>query len=104
MHLNSDKKLRQLLVEKGHKSKWPLQLVLFTIMFALILGFIEFAFYEFTMEGHTINDLLVVMGRGAIVAFLMMVARFARISYQLKKYHKDLEVFEKQLAEINKLF
>jgi hypothetical protein len=29
-------------------------------VFALVLGFIEFAFYGFTMEGHTTNDLLAV--------------------------------------------
>jgi cytochrome c biogenesis protein CcdA len=100
----SDKKLRQLVSEKGQRSKWPLQLVLFTVMFALVYGLLEFAFYGFTMEGHTINDLLLVMGKGAIVAFLMMVVRFARINYLIKKHHSDLEVFEKQQAEINKLF
>jgi hypothetical protein len=100
----SDKKLRQLLSEKGQKDKWPLQLGVFTVVFALVLGFIEFAFYGFTMEGHTTNDLLAVMGRGGIVAFLMTVVRFARINYQLEKYHTDLEVFEKQQSEINKLF
>jgi hypothetical protein len=56
----SDKKLRQLLSEKGQKDKWPLQLGVFTVVFALVLGLIEFAFYGFTMEGHTTNDLLAV--------------------------------------------
>ena len=100
----SDKKLRQLLSEKGQRSKWPFQLAVFTGMFALIQGFIEFAFYGFTMEGHTINDLLLVMGKGAIVAFLMMVVRFARTNYLIKKHRGDLEVFEKQQAKIDKLF
>ncbi|WP_339698229.1 hypothetical protein [uncultured Roseivirga sp.] len=100
----SDKKLRQLLFEKNQKSKWPLQLVVFTIVFALILGLIEFAFYGFTMEGHTANDLLKVMGRGAIVAFLMTVVRFGRTNYQLKKYKGELDAFEKQQTEVDKLF
>lgn len=100
----SDKKLRKLLFEKSQKDKWPLQLVVFTIVFALVLGFIEFAFYGFTMEGHTSNELLTVMGRGAVVAFVMTVIRFARTSYLLKKYKVELEAFETQQKEADKLF
>ena len=99
----SDKKLRKLLIEKNQKDKWPLQLAVFTIVFALVLGLIEFAFYGFTMEGHTANELLAVMGRGAVVAFLMTIIRFARTNYLLKKYKIELEAFEKQQAEVDKL-
>ena len=104
MCMISDKKIRQLLSEKAQKSKWPLQLVVFTVVFALVLGIIEFAFYGFTMEGHTTNELLSVMGRGAIVAFLMTIIRFGRINYQLKKHKVELDAFEKQQSEIDKLF
>lgn len=100
----SDKKLRHLLLEKSQKSKWPLQLIVFTIVFALVLGLIEFTFYGFTMEGHTTDELLVAMGRGAIVAFLMTIVRFARSNYQLNKYKVEIEAFEKQQVEIDKLF
>lgn len=98
----SDKKLHQLLLEKKQKDKWPLQLVVFTVVFAFVLAFIEFAFYGFTMEGHTINDLLVVMARGATVAFVVNLVRFARTNYQLKKYKLELEAFEKEHAEADK--
>tara|TARA_R110000796_G_scaffold252557_1_gene387710 strand:+ start:100482 stop:100790 length:309 start_codon:yes stop_codon:yes gene_type:complete len=100
----TDKKLRQLLSEKRQKDKWPLQLVVFTIVFALVLGFIEFAFYGFTMEGHTIDELLATIGKGAVVAFLMTIIRFGRINYQLKKYKVELDAFEKQQTEVDKLF
>lgn len=99
----TDKKLRQLLLEKSQKSKWPLQLAMFTIVFAFVLAVIEFAAYGFTMEGHTANDLLKVMARGAVVAFLMTVVRFARTNYLLKKYQTELEVFDKNQAEIDQL-
>lgn len=77
---------------------------MFTIVFAFILAFIEFATYGFTMEGHTSNDLLKVMARGAVVAFLMTVVRFARTNYLLKKYKVELDAFEKKQAEVDKLF
>ncbi|WP_421976974.1 hypothetical protein [Roseivirga seohaensis] len=100
----SDKKLRQLLLEKRQKDKWSLQLVVFTLVFALVFGIVEYAFYGFTMEGHTIDELLATMGKGAVVAFLMTIIRFGRTNYQLNKYKVELDTFEKQQSEIDKLF
>jgi hypothetical protein len=100
----SDKKLRQLYLEEERMKQKPYLFWSKPIVFGLTFVIVEVVTKSWYSEIIETNELIEICLKGVFVGLFIQVLEYLILKYKLRKYKVELNTFEKQQTEIDKLF
>jgi len=96
----SDKKLRQLYLEEERMKQKPYLFWSKPIVFVIVEVVTKSRYSEIIET----NELIEICLKGVFVGLFIQVIEYLILKYKLRKYKVELDTFEKQQTEIDKLF